>query len=264
MANDAVFTFSARAHAGEPASLPPLGTLAAIKYFFRTVGPGSHWRDRVSNGFWFLVATEGDSLLNLYERFRAHPTGRRILATRPPFLARLRDRATLGAAPAGSLANCYYHFLTDHGYQEAILDAEVNAMSLAAGETEDLRWFRRREGVMHDLRHLLTGYGPNRAGELCLICFRYAQTHHPGLPALMVLLALGECIRPVRLLRAMREAFRRGRAAPLLDLWEWEDTMAEPLSEHRKKLGLELPVHYQWPQVSDRDALTLRQVREVE
>jgi len=119
-------------------------------------------------------------------------------------------------------------------------------MSLAFGEAEELRWFRRREGVMHDLRHLLTGYGPDRAGELCLMCFRYAQTRHPGLPALMGLLALGECIRPLRLIRSMREAFRRGRGAPLLDLWEWEETMDEPLEEHRRKFGLEPPRHHRW------------------
>jgi ubiquinone biosynthesis protein COQ4 len=247
MADDAVVVFREHAQAGVAAPLPPLGFVAGLKYLLCTMSPRTNFLERVSNGFWFLIATEGESVAGLFARFRDHPAGRQILASRPAFVERLRDHAALAATPPGSLGNSYFRFLDDHGLTDVVRDQEVTALSRAMGESEDLRWFRRREGAMHDLRHLLTGYGPNSIGELCLICFRYAQSHHRGLLVFIVLSALRECFRSPRTLLAMREAYRRGRAAPLLDLCQWEDSLAEPLNEHRRKLGLEPPVHYRWP-----------------
>ena len=48
-------------------------------------------------------------------------------------------------------------------------------------------WFFRRVRDLHDLWHVLTGYGRDPLGEVCLLAFTYAQTRLTGLGAIAFL-----------------------------------------------------------------------------
>ena len=201
-------------------------------------------KDQIIYGCRFMAVTEGKSFTKVFERFKAEPAGQRLLANRPPFYEMLRDPAAMASAPPGSLARCYYEFLRGHGLEDMELDEELTAISRGFGETDEMCWFRHRYSVMHDLRHLLTDYGPDRAGEMCLCAFRYAQTGHLGLPILIVIAALGELVQFRPVVAAIREGYRRGSTTPLLDLCEWEAAPEQPLETFKQALGLKPPVHY--------------------
>src|SRR4051812_19493536 len=85
---------------------PAMGFIAAVRYLYRILA-AKEPRDHIVYGNRFMVASEGRSFVNAFARFKAHPTGRRILENRPPFLELLRNAAALAAAPPGSLARCY-------------------------------------------------------------------------------------------------------------------------------------------------------------
>ena len=226
---------------------PRMGFLAAAHYLWRVLAPRNP-RDQRRCGCLFLAATEGRSYARAFARFGADPAGQRLLAARPPFRDIMHDRAALAAAPAGSLAREYDAFLSRHGLEDLGLDADLGAISAGFGEGEAMRWFRRRDAFMHDVRHLLTGYGPDRAGEMCLLAFRYAQMRHRGLLILMVLAAVGELVRLRPVVAAIAEAYRRGRTTPLLDFVAWEEAPERSLESYRRSLGLQPPRHYRWPQ----------------
>ncbi len=43
------------------------------------------------------------------------------------------------------------------------------------------RWYNARLRDMHDLWHVVTGYGRDSFGEACLLAFSYAQTRNRGI-----------------------------------------------------------------------------------
>ncbi len=96
---------------------------------------------------------------------------------------------------------------------------------------------------MHDLTHVLTGYGRDPLGELCLLAFTYSHTGNLG----MALIALMGFLRikswPVR--RAVLEAWRHGRKArcwfPDMD---WETLLPEQLDGLRRRFHIIEPARY--------------------
>ena len=109
-------------------------------------------------------------------------------------------------------------------------------------------WFHTRVDASHDIRHVLSGYGPDVLGEICLLWFRFSQIRHAGILAL-ALLGFVNLTFTHRgpLLGPVWEAYRRGRCAGSLDLLPWEDGFAQPLSAHRAALGLTRPKRYPTP-----------------
>ena len=93
---------------------------------------------------------------------------------------------------------------------------------------------------MHDLWHVLTGYGRDLAGEAANLAFTYAQTRTRGLLAIVLAAALLgpkslDCFWQRYLLRA----WRRGRRAAALPMARYEELLALPLDEARQRLGIE-------------------------
>jgi ubiquinone biosynthesis protein COQ4 len=94
------------------------------------------------------------------------------LAERPSLLATLSDRARLRALPPGSFGRAYADFM-----DAARLDArglvEAERRSDAAARVEvldpDREWLAGRLRDVHDLWHVLTGYGRDEAGEANLV-----------------------------------------------------------------------------------------------
>src|SRR5215470_16940044 len=55
----------------------------------------------------FLNAVGGNGDVRAFQRFRAHPTGQRLLAERPSLPDTLADLPSLSAMPPGSLGRAY-------------------------------------------------------------------------------------------------------------------------------------------------------------
>ena len=192
--------------------------------------------------FTILRAMRGRSGFKLFARFRDSAMGTRILKERRSLVTALSDQSALAGLPNGSLGNSYRRFMAAENLSADGLMAPSHIWELEQVD-DDVRLFRERMRDMHDLTHVLTGYGRDPLGELCLLAFTYAHTGNPGM-ALIVLMGLAKIKSwPVR--RAVIEAWRHGRNArcwfPAMD---WEALLPEPLDALRRQFGIFEPNAY--------------------
>lgn len=202
-------------------------------------------------------ALDGDMAHRRLLRFLAHREGRRLFSERPSLLRVLSDRAALSAMPDGSFGRAYLEHMERNGFEPASLVALRRAHDPVQDRDAGERWFAERSDLLHDLWHVLTGYGADGAGEAALLPFSLAQYGGRANALLSVGAALEIWGRfhgrgwP----RYVWRAWRRGRRAVRLDLLRYEELLAFPLDEVRRAVGIEAPetVHPQGVLVS-RDA----------
>src|SRR5262249_41924743 len=193
----------------------------------------------------FLYVTEGQTFERSFCQFRATPAGRDLLQRRPDFRTFCRNKEMLWACPPESLGRRYVEFLTIHGLNEEHYLGAVMEQAAPFADDPERAWFHTRVDASHDIRHVLTGYGPEFLGEVCLLWFRFGQIRHFGILTLALFASVGLMItRRGQVLSLFHEAYRRGRNAGLLDQSPWENGLALPLSAHREALGLTPPKNY--------------------
>src|SRR5262249_21994175 len=148
-----------------------------------------------------------------YQRLLTTPDGGRIAWDRVELARLLMDEAWLSSLPAGSIGAAYRDFVRSERLSAEGL-AEVSRAGLSPIEEQHpYAWFGRRTRDIHDIWHILTGYGRDPLGEACLVAFSYAQTKGLG----WALIAVGAALRaqpgrqPYK--RAIWQGYRRGRAA---------------------------------------------------
>jgi ubiquinone biosynthesis protein COQ4 len=198
--------------------------------------------------FLLMDALRGRTSLRQFERFRASETGRAVLAERRQLLHWLSDRACLAALPAGTLGRAYYDFVASEQLSAEGLVAVSNLReTLAPGE--DMTLFRERSRDMHDLLHVVTGYGRDPLGEACLAAFTFAQTGLKGFAVIAIAASrkISRNLRGQPVRRAIFEAYRRGRRAEWLVAADWEHLLDRPLVEIRARFGVTPATYY--PQI---------------
>ncbi len=202
--------------------------------------------DETSLVFEIIEALAGNHGERIYLRLRRSPSGARILAERRDLLATLSDHERLLALPEGTLGRTYAEFMSA---EQITADGLVDASESIEDDDPDLPEERRLVGArlrdMHDLWHVVSGYGRDIVGEACLLSFTYAQTRHRGI-GLIVLAAWlksGGEMRYAR--RLIREAFGRGRRAAWLPEQDWEALLERPLDEVRRELRVGPPPRYE-------------------
>jgi len=204
-------------------------------------------RDKEDTRQVFLLndALRGKTTLRQLARFRQSETGKAVLAERRSLLARLSDRESLAALPKGTLGREYYEFMAAENLSAAgLVQASNFEESLPPGE--DMTLFRERSREMHDLLHIVTGYGRDPLGESCLVAFSYAQTGLRGF-AVIALVSSHRISRacpghPIR--RMVLEGYRHGKRAGWLIGADWENLLTEPVAAIRARYGVELPTYY--------------------
>jgi ubiquinone biosynthesis protein COQ4 len=195
--------------------------------------------------FVVMTAMRGRSGERILKRFLATPVGRAVIAERRDLLAPLQDRAALAALPEGSLGRAYLAFM-----DEERLTADGLVEASEAGWRREVppaaALFRNRLRDMHDLTHIVTGYGRDSLGELSLLAFMFRHTGNPG-GAMIALMGVLKAIRmgAGRVARpAVFEAFRNGGKAAWLPGQDWEALLARPLTEVRRELNIVTPTRY--------------------
>lgn len=194
--------------------------------------------------FVILRSLTGNAIQRGYRRFRTTEVGQRALNNPVTLLDHLRDREALRALPAGSLGRAYLQFVES----EQISADGLVAASDAEGRFSDagLQKFAERQRDMHDLWHVLTRYGRDSFGEVCLLAFTFAQTWNPGIATIGVVGAyktsqeLGKGVW-----RAFWRGFADGRRAAWLPAVDWESMLARPIDEVRAELRITEPTPYQ-------------------
>ncbi len=195
--------------------------------------------------FVIMRAMRGRSAHAMMRRFRQGAVGAEVFARKRALLDVLQDRTALMRMAPGSLGRAYFSFMREENLSP---DGLVGASMIEDAEAlpPEARLFRERMRDMHDLTHVLTGYGRDPFGELCLLAFMYPQTRNLG-AALIVLMGLakfgrGKGGRVMR--RALWQAWRHGRRAAWLPGLDYEALLARPLEDLRLELNIPAPTRY--------------------
>ena len=196
--------------------------------------------DDTSQVFAIFRAMRGKSGLRAFRRFAASPTGTQVLRERRRLLDTLSDRAGLKSLPDGSYGRAYFDFM-----DQEQLSAEGLVMASQSWETDpvppDMELFRERMRDAHDLTHVLTGYGRDPLGEVCLLAFMYAHNRNAG-AGLIVLMSLLKMPRIAR--QAVYEARRNGRKARWILDQDFETLLRRSLAQVRRELSIAEPLRY--------------------
>ena len=195
--------------------------------------------DDTSQVFRIIRALSGRAVDRQFERFRATPQGRRILARETTLLVRLSDRDSLARLPKGSLGRTYAEFTSAEAISpQGLVDASLAAPPDPADRSPERLLFAARLRDSHDLWHVVTGYGRDLIGEAALLAFTYRQTGNRGI-GLIVLAAYWKAGRDLSGGRAMiRDGYRRAGRADWLPALDWESLLEQPLEEVRRTLRI--------------------------
>jgi len=171
-------------------------------------------------------------------RLRSSERGRRLLAERPDLLAALADRKRLRALPDGTLGREYLRFAErEQIFPEGLQDM----MTKVQGEAQNdaVAYLRTRGRSLHDLLHVLTGYGRDPAGEIALLAFSAVQAEARALDLLSLLGCFKALVRGrFEVLRLRRHGRRRAREAPWMIEQPWESLLERPIDDVRRELRL--------------------------
>jgi ubiquinone biosynthesis protein COQ4 len=196
--------------------------------------------DDTDTVFAFFEAVGGNEGPRAFARLVADPEGRRLLAERPQLVEALADEARLASLPEDSLGGRYLRLMRARGFAPSgLLDARDRGATGRVLEDAEHEWFYDRINVMHDLWHVLTGYGTDELGEAALVAFSHAQIPNRSFPLLLAAAAwMGPRSWDLAWPRYLWRAYRRGRRAKLLTAARWEELLPLPVADVRERLGI--------------------------
>lgn len=204
-------------------------------------------KEDTSQVFEIMRALSGNSVVKGYRRLISTAQGGRIAYQREEFCERLSDKAWLETFGPGTVGEAYRNFIAPRGLSAEGLAEE--SRKTADGEIDaphPLAWYGRRMRDVHDVWHVLTGYGTDGLGEACVVAFSYSQTKSLG----FALIAHAGAYQyekignghPYR--KAVMEAFRNGKAAAWLPEVDYVALFGEQLEDARKRLNIKRPATY--------------------
>ncbi len=172
-------------------------------------------------------------------RFRALPGGAELMDGRyPPLEPPIGQLQTL---PAGTLGREYARLILQLGYDpEFFRPRPIES---------DGQWLTQRIATTHDIHHVISGFGTERAGETGVLAITAAQI---GFPA-YVLLTSASQLANFRLKleefegisRAAAHGSAMARQAQCLAIARWEEGWEKPIQQWRQELGLVDPADHE-------------------
>jgi len=228
-----------------PAALPSgfdprpqrLQPLRALKAFGRL----RQNKEDTAQVFEIMRALSGNSAPKGYAKLLSSVSGGEIAAERIELLPILSDRAFLESLPAGSVGAAYLQFITRENISAEGLAAESRKdQAVEVDSRHPLAWYGRRLRDIHDLWHILSGYGRDPLGEACVVAFSYAQTKSLGFAfiALLGAINLGRFVKDQPYLKAVYEGWQRGRKCEWLPGEDYIRLLSEPLDQARARLNI--------------------------
>lgn len=197
--------------------------------------------------FEIMRALSGRSIPNGYARLLDAPKGGAIAYRRQELADVLSDREFLGRLPEGSVGRAYLAFTTTENISaQGLIEESRKGIDEDIDREHPFAWYGRRLRDVHDLWHVLTGYGRDALGEASLVAFSYAQTksHGFGLIAIAGALKLHRELGGQPFARAVWEGYRNGRSAAWLPGEDYVRLLAEPLLAARERLKIRRPSAY--------------------
>jgi ubiquinone biosynthesis protein COQ4 len=206
------------------------------------------FKDKEDTGqvFKIIEALKGKSLEKTSARFRSTEVGQKLLSTRPNIVDTLNDREGLRALPEGSFGRTYLDFVERENISADGLTAASDEVHRSESSNNDVRFVGERIRDTHDLYHVLSGYGRDSLGELCLLAYTQEHSRNRGI-AFIVYMAQRrnrKTVPHIDVDSCISEAKRNAKAATWLIDQPWEEMLPLPLEEVRQKLGVVDPSLY--------------------
>ena len=208
--------------------------------------------------FEIMRALAGKAIPNGYRRLLSTPEGGRIAYEREEFSTRLSDKAWLASFGPGTVGAAYRDFIAPRGLSaEGLADESRKVADSDVDALHPLAWYGRRMRDVHDVWHVLTGYGTDALGEVCVVAFSYSQTRSLGFAAIALagVQQFGRARNGEPYGEAVREAWRHGKAAAWLPAVDYPALFALPLDEARRRLAIAPNTLYQRIPPERRDRL---------
>jgi len=196
--------------------------------------------------FTILEAMGQRALRREWARFETSDIAEKVFAE-PHLIELLCDRAYLQALPEGSLGRTYFEFTkTENITADGLVQASEDGLSHVRKFTPEQEKFHLRQRDAHDLWHVVTGYGRDQLGELCLLAVTYKMIDNPGFLLIIFfgLMQNRKMNSQVSIMRALREAFRNGGQMFWLPEVDWREAMAQPLETLRTEWNIRPPQTY--------------------
>lgn len=214
-------------------------------------------KDDTEQVFEIMNALAGRSIQWGYQRLLETPYGGREAYRRLELADVLQDRDYLRALPEGSLGRAYLDFVEAQDFSAyGLADESRKAANADIEAAHPHAWFARRLRDVHDVWHVLTGYGANALGEGCLVAFSLPQTRSKGFgviaAAVAIQFARARTGHPCA--RAIWQAWRDGRKAEWLPGQDYKLLLELPLEEARCRLKVPQPYLYNKVPVAVRNA----------
>jgi len=189
-----------------------------------------------------VVAFGYPTLEREYRRLIASPDGRRLIREKPDLMAYLGDDDYLASLPPGTLGAAYRDFLRQHRLDAGVFSAtDVIAPVVERNSWDpDFGYMIARGTALHDIFHVLGGYGPDMGGEIGNLGLHHGQLGKCRTTAVfgLILCAVVRGGTWERRRRYFAEAVERGQAATNLMAAPYEELLARPLTEVREELGI--------------------------
>lgn len=197
--------------------------------------------------FLLTEALKGRSPFVLLHRFRADPLGAQRLRERRTLLETLNRTEWLRSLPPGSFGRVYHDFLAEEQLSaQGLVDISMSAGTATPDDGSDRHYIGRRLRDMHDLFHVLCGYGRDEVGEICVLAFSYPHQHTRSFAVIASLgaLTLRRRWKVPGVVGAVWQAWRHGRAAAWLPVQPLESLLTRDLAELRRELRIQPPTRY--------------------
>lgn len=220
----------------------PLQPLKAVRAFNRLVRD----KEDTIQVFEIMRALTGGSTWKGYERLIHEPLGGEIAYARPELARVFSDKAWLAQFGPGTVGAAYRAFMEDEDLSAEGLAMQSRVSEPHIDDAHVITWYARRLRDIHDVWHVLTGYGRDALGEACVVAFSYSQTGNLGF-GFIALGAAREVRREAPGLGAwpaVMEAFRNGKTASWLPAQNYEALFGEQLEDVRTRLNIRTPGRY--------------------
>ena len=207
-------------------------------------------KEETEHAYALATALAGETTHTLFARFVETENGRRVASGAFKVEELLSDTDYLRTLPESSFGREYVNFMDREGLSvEGLLAARNEGGHSEIATDERFIAMRRMEtflDVSHDLMHVLTGYGRDTLGELCLAGVSAEQSGNPGLRVLAwagaVVVQLKRPSLPI--LRAVAQGFHMGRAIAWLPAQDIAALLPLSLEEVRAQVQLFSPSVY--------------------
>ena len=216
-----------------PQRLEPLKAFRAFRKLVRN-------KEDTAQVFEIMRALSGRSIDRGYNRMLKTMEGGRQAFLREELAHKLDDPAWLSRFGPGTVGAAYRDFRESRGFTAEGLAEEARKVAPLVDAQHPVIWYSRRIRDIHDVWHVLTGYGTDALGEACVVAFSYAQTRNLGF-AFIGWGAAREIQREVRTIparRAVWQAYRNGKAARWLPALDYEALFEQPLDAARARLNI--------------------------